>query len=150
MPRGDGKERSEVMKRRELHSLSTRLASGIQKKGTSVECEGNALVDYELEAYWEHGKYFVEWRIQPRDARNSVWFAQAGIASTESDAVGSTFAFQAGATNEVPPGLSVFLLGTDRNVRPGMMLLLGVTGYVKVGSDPFKQFCFQSEQPAEG
>ncbi len=138
------------MKSRELQSLSARLTSGIQKKGTSVECEGNDLVEYELEAYWEHGKYFVEWRIQPRDARNSVWFAQAGIASTESDAVGSTFAFQAGTPSEVQADLSVFLLGTDRNVQPGMMLLLSVTGYVKVGSDPFKQFCFQSEQPAEG
>ena len=138
------------MKNRELQNLSTRLASGIQKKGTSVECEGNDLVTYEFEAYWEHGKYFVEWRIQPRDARNSVWFAQAGIMSTESDAVGSMFAFQAGIPSEAQANLSVFLLGTDRNVQPGMMMLLSVTGYVKVGSDPFKQFCFQFEQPAEG
>ena len=136
------------MESRELHGLSTRLTSGVQKKGTGVECEGNSLVKYEFEAYWEHGKYFVEWRIYPRDARNSVWFAQAGIASTESDAVGSTFAFQAGTPSEVQANLSVSLLGTDRNVQPGMMLLLDVTGYVKVGSDPFKQFCFQFEQPA--
>lgn len=138
------------MKSRELHDLSARLASGIQKKGTAVECEGNNLVDYELEAYWEHNKYFVEWHLRPKDARNSIWLAQGGIASTESAAVGSMFVFQASAASGVPAGLAIFLMGTDRNIQPGMVLRLSVTGYIKVGGNLHTQFCFEVEQPANG
>ena len=93
--------------------------------------------------------WHVEWRISPKDRRNSVWLAQASIESEGSDEVGSFTACQAGLTSAVVPGMQVFLLGTDRNITPGMMLRLGVTGYVKVGEDPHVQFCFEVRQPAE-
>jgi len=137
------------MSNRELHSISTRLASELRQSGGPVECGGNRFVEHEFESYWEHNHYFVEWRISPKDQRNSVWLAQASIASEGSDEVGSFIACQAGLTSAVVPEMQLFLLGTDRNIRPGMMLRLGVTGYVKVGEDPHVQFCFEVQQPAE-
>jgi hypothetical protein len=124
-------------------AILVRLAQGLKAKGAESGCSADGAVNWECEAYIEHGKFWVDSRIFPRNPEDSVWFTQTTIMPQKEGARTSGSAAQAGTPSTAQPGMSMFLHSQDTAVTFGDEVLVSVTGYIKIKDQPFNQYCFE-------
>ena len=126
------------MRRKLVKDYMVELDESLEKSDNAEKCRGNTLVEWNYEAYYQHGNFWVENELFPKDQNNSIWLVQATINPLNSRA-GSGTAIQ---TNTYNQGMGISLTSFDRDVLPGEIVNINVTGFIKTKNCLHNQFCF--------
>ena len=129
------------MRRKLIKDYMAELDDSLQENDSAGKCRGNGLVEWNYEAYYQHGSFWVENELIPKDQANSIWLVQATITPANSR-TGSGAAVQTSAHSQ---GMGISLTNFDRDVLPGEIVNISVTGFIKTKASLHNQFCFATQ-----
>lgn len=128
----------------DFREAKARLRETSRSLSAGTECEANNLVEVNISPFGEGSTYFVDWEARPKSSANSVWLVEMIVAPDLPDVGRTDYVVQARETGgRIPANLALDGSSAHVDIPPGTTLHISMIGYIQVGGDPFRTFCFQ-------